>query len=378
MLALKDSPSGLLVPTIMGQRAFVPNLIPRQVDLASHLVAQLDRASLRVGALAGVGETIPNPHLLIAPFLRREAVVSSKIEGTQATISDLFVYEASERSATPDTTEVLNYVHALEHGIELLDELPICVRLVNSVHARLMEEVRGEDKRPGELRLEQNWIGPEGTPIHEARFIPPPPDRIRDLLTDWEEFANEELEMPPLVQCALMHYQFECIHPYADGNGRLGRLLIILFLCAREILSEPLLYLSAYFERNRGAYVDNLYRVSATGEWEPWLAFFLKGVAEEAWDALQRSRKVRKLQEEYRNLLQQKNESANAFRLLDSLFANPYITAPRAVTTLKITHAGAQGLLRRLVKEGVLREVPRSWPQLYVADELLQVIEAPI
>lgn len=376
---LDRSPCGHLVPTVEGFKAFVPNPLPRELPLSSPLISALDKASLAVGTLAGVGETLQNPHLLITPFLRREAVLSSRIEGTQASISDVFIFEAGgERADAPDTREVVNYVHALNLGLERLNELPICVRLTNEVHARLMHGVRGEDKTPGQLREHQNWIGTRGTNIEDARFIPPPPELVSDLMADWERFVNEDLEMPALIQCALMHYQFEAIHPYLDGNGRIGRLLITLFLCAREVLPTPLLYLSAYFDKRRDDYIRHLFRVSATGEWEPWITFFLRGVEQQARDALIRSRRVRELHQRYVQLLQSKRESANALRLLDILFANPYVTAPRASELLGVTHAGAQGILNRLVRAGVLEHISGRWPRLYVARELLRVIEVPI
>jgi len=375
---LKDSPCGHLVPTVEGQSAFVPDPLPRHVDLTPSLISQLDKASLAVGNLAGVGETLPNPHLLITPFLNREAVMSSRIEGTQASMSDVYMFEVSgERRRAGDTMEVVNYVRALNVGLEMLKGLPICLRLVNQVHARLLEGVRGEDKTPGEPRRDQNWIGSLGTPIQEARFIPPPAQSVPDLMSDWERFVNEDVEMPPLIQCALTHYQFEAIHPYLDGNGCIGRLLITLFLCAKRVLPTPLLYLSAYFERNRERYYDYLYNVSATGNWEPWLQFFLAGVADQAHDALVRSRRVRDLQERYRNVLQARRESGNALRLLDELFANPYVTAPRAARLLGITHAGAQGILKRLVQAGILEYLSGPWPRWYVARELFSAIESP-
>ena len=378
---LKDSPCGELVPTNKGQMAFVPDPLPRQVDLDSSLVYRLDLASRAVATLAGVGETLPNPHLLITPFLRREAVLSSRIEGTQASISDVFLYEASgDTSASLDETrEVLNYVRALEEGLQLLDKLPISVRLTNEMHATLLHGVRGEEKRPGQLRDEQVWIGAHGMPIEEARFIPPPPHMVRDLLTDWEQFANEDIEMPPLIRCALMHYQFEAIHPYWDGNGRIGRLLVILFLCAEEVLPTPLLYLSAYFERegNRQAYYDHLFNVSATGDWKPWLRFFLDGVAEQATDAVVRSRRVRELQLTYQDVLQGERASVNAFRLLDQLFVNPYTTATSAAARLSMTRAGARRILDQLVTLGIIEMLPGKWRRLYLARELLDLIEAP-
>lgn len=379
-LDLKDSPCGNLVPTDKGQMAFVPYPLPRLVDLNPSLVYRLDRASRAVSTLAGVGETLPNPHLLIRPFLSREAVLSSRIEGTQASISDVFLFEVSgaRRDRRGDTGEVVNYIRALEYGLSRLEELPVCVRLANEMHAILLKGVRGKEKTPGTLRSKQVWIGSEGTTIEEARFIPPPANLIRDLLTDWERFLNEDLEIPPLIRCALMHYQFEAIHPYLDGNGRIGRLLITLLLCAERVLSTPLLYLSAYFEHNRQAYYDELYNVSATGQWEPWLRFFLDGVAEQAQDALLRSRRIRQLQEQYRDLLQQKRASGNALRLLDELFASPVITVPVASRTLGVTPAGARLILERLAEAGIVEVLPDRWPRFYVARELLATIEAPV
>lgn len=372
---LEKSSMGHLVPLGEGHAAFVPDPLPRNIDLDASLVYRLDQASRAMGTLAGVGETVPNPHLLTAPFMRREAVLSSRIEGTQASLSDLFLYEASHRPRG-DVLEVVNYVRALEEGLRLLDKLPICLRLINQVHATLMLGVRGGNKRPGALRTTQVWIGSEGTPIDDARYIPPPAALLLEAMADWERFANERVKMPPLVQCGLLHYQFEAIHPYLDGNGRIGRLLIVLFLCATQVLSTPLLYLSAYFERDRQEYYDQLFRLSATGDWSTWLHYFLEGVTEQANDALFRIRQVRDLQERYRTRLQAKPESGNAFHLLEALFAQPYMTAPSASELLGLTNPGARGILDRLVEIGVLQLIPDTWPRLYVAMELLELIEA--
>ena len=378
MSRLSDSPCGHLVATVNGQFAFVPDPPIREVHLDSSLIRQLDDASRAVATLAGVGETIQNPHLLISPFLRREAVLSSRIEGTQTSLSDLFLYEASgRRHPRGDVAEVANYVRAMEHGLETLNRLPLSLRLINELHSVLLKGARGQERRPGELRSRQVWIGSPGTPIETARFIPPPAELVRDLLFDWEQFVNEDLEMPPLVQCALMHYQFEAIHPYLDGNGRIGRLLVVLFLYARGLLPAPLLYLSAYFERNRDQYYDQLFNVSATGDWKSWLSYFLVGVAEQAHDSLLRTRRVRELHERHRRLLQERRESGNALRLLDELFARAYMTAPLAASLLNITTAGARRILERLAEAGVVEELANAWPRLYVARELLAVIEAP-
>ncbi|MPZ24270.1 MAG: Fic family protein, partial [Dehalococcoidia bacterium] len=278
---------GRPVPTIGNQLAFLVNDLPRQTDLSARLVYLLDEASRAVAMLAGVGETLPNPHLLITPFLRREAVSSSAIEDTQASISDLFLYEAAGRDAG-DAREVANYVKAFIHGEQLLEALPLSVRLINQVHATLLTGVRGEDKSPGQIRNDQVWIGRPGTPIEEARFVPAPPNYIADCLADWERFVNESPEIPPLICCAMMHYQFEAIHPYRDGNGRVGRLLIALFLKATGVLPTPLLYLSDFFERNRTTYYERLNDISSSGSWDDWFAFFLDGVVEQAGDAIAR------------------------------------------------------------------------------------------
>jgi Fic family protein len=253
------------------------------------------------------------------------------------------------------------------------------MRLVNEIHAELLAGVRGGQTAPGELRTLQVWIGSEGATIQEARFVPPPPGHLPGLLTDWENFLNEDLEVPPLIQSAMMHYQFEAIHPYFDGNGRIGRLLITLFLCAKDILSTPLLYLSAYIDRHRNEYYDRLYDVSATGDWEPWLWFYLQGVVEQAKDALLRSRRVRALHDKYRMMLEALGAtSGNALRLLDELFAHPFMTVPFARQRLGISQQGARNILERLTQAGILFLDVSKWPHVYVAGELLEAIEAPV
>lgn len=374
---LKDSPLGSLVPADAGQMAFVPSPLPRVLDIARELGPALDKALILVSRLGGVGETLPNPHLLIAPFLRREAVLSSKIEGTQASMSDVYRFEVGgHRAHSEDVREVINYIDAVNWGLEEIASLPICIRLANEMHARLMVDVRGHDKRPGELRNKQNWIGKLDTPIEMARYIPPPHNMVPDLMSDWEKFTNEPSVIPVLVRCALMHYQFEAIHPYEDGNGRIGRALIMLFLRQEGVLSTPLLYMSAYFEAHDDEYRDHLLRTSQTGDWQPWLRFFLEGVAAQAQDALDRSLKIRELQDDFNQRLQKSRASANAFRLLDPLFTNPYVTIPSAAEYLGLTYAGAQGVVQRLSQAGILTKDSGRWrPTLFVARELLNVLE---
>ena len=347
---LVGSPCGHLEPIENGNRAFVPDPLPRQIDLNPELIYRLDEASRAVSTLAGVAETVPNPHLLITPFLRREAVLSSRIEGTQASLTDLFRYEASAVGRPQgDVAEVANYVTALEHGLERLDQLPICVRLANEMHEILLKGVRGSGWRLGNLRSSQVWIGAPGTPIEEATYVPPPALLLRDLLHDWENFVNQDPLLPPLIQCAMMHYQFEAIHPYVD----------------------------AYFERDRAAYYDHLFRTSATGDWQAWIGYFLDGVVEQAHDALHRARRVRDLRVKMRDALQENRESANALMLLDRLFERPLTTAPAAAKSLNISTPGARGILDRLADLNIVEYHPETWPRVYVNRELMDLIDSP-
>jgi len=266
----KASPTGRVVIandarfSNSGYHAFVPNRLPPQIDLDWDLVKLNSAADRALSELSGAGGQLPNPDLLIAPFIRTEAVLSSRIEGTQTGMDDLLYFEAdpSKTPRTPDVKEVTNYVKAMNYSLDRVGKLPICGRLVREIHAILMEDVRGGDSTPGEFRTRPNWIGPEGCTLEQATYVPPPPDEMNQSLTDWEKYLHAEPQEPPLVQCALMHYQFEAIHPFFDGNGRVGRLLIPFFLCDRGYLSEPLLYLSAFFERNRTEYYERLLAVS--------------------------------------------------------------------------------------------------------------------
>ena len=382
MQAVANSPIGRMEPiqsgVHAGTMAYVPMPLPKALPLSEEVIYVLGEADRAVGTLAGVGETLPNPQLLIAPFMRREAVLSSRIEGTMSSLSDLFTYEASNHPRG-DVVEVHNYLAALEEGLRLMRErnLPISMRMMNALHEVLMSHgVRGHNFKPGEFRDEQVWIGQEGTSIRQARFIPPPHHLLRDLIYDWELFANSaELRIPPLIQCAMLHYQFETIHPYHDGNGRIGRLLIILFLCAREVMPTPLLYLSAYFERDRGRYYDGLHSLTVTGDWEQWLLYFLEGVESQARDTLERARRIRKMHDEYTAALQRRGGTGNHFKLLDELFRRPVTTTRGVREALGISNQGARNIIERFVRDGILREGPPGRPRFYFATEVLDALE---
>lgn len=374
------NPRGRLVPIPAGINAFVPHPLPREMSLGGPFVRLIAEASEAVGILAGIGETMPNPRLLLRPLMRREATLSSRIEGTVSTLADVLGYEEGRQARfADDAQEVVNYVVALEHGIERLNELPISYRPVNELHAILMRGVRGQDMRAGEFRDVQVYIGGAYSRIQDARYVPPPPHLLIELFRDLEDFINDAASpLPALVRCALIHYQFEAIRPYRDGNGRIGRLLISLFLQAVGSLPAPLLYLSAYFERDRGRYYDELLNVSMTGDLEQWGTYFLEGVTIEARDTVARIRRLRDLLDEWRDHLLSRRSSANDARLLDEIFARPVITARGSAEALGVTTVGARRVLDRLVEVGILRRASGGRPRLYFADRLIEELERPL
>jgi Fic family protein len=329
-----------------------------------------------VGQLAGEGTRLPNPHLLIRPFLRREAVLSSRIEGTQATLGEILASEAGgdvDRNPA-DLREVANYVAALEYGIERLRKLPLSLRLLRELHARLLEGVRGGQATPGEFRRSQNWIGPPGSTPETASFVPPPPLEMTETLNELEK-AFHDTALPPLVQVALLHYQFEAIHPFLDGNGRIGRLLITLFLVEREILPSPLLYLSAFFESHREDYYRHLRAVSEASAWSEWIAFFLQGVRTQAEDALRRAASINALLDSWRARLV--DAPATALALVDLLAESPFWTIRGAAERLGVAYTTAMRAIQRLEGLGVFQPVSAGKrDRLFAARAILELLEA--
>jgi len=363
--------------------AYYPAPLPPRLEWDSHLAEALSRAAGSLGELKGISRGLANPDLLIAPFIRREAVLSSRIEGTQASLSDLFTYEAVQLSMferQTDVKEVHNYVRALEHGLERMKTLPISLRLIRELHERLMAGVRGEKRDPGDFRRTQNWIGPAGCSLDEAAFVPPPPEDMHQALQELEEYLHTPSSLPPLVRIALIHYQFEAIHPFLDGNGRLGRLLIVLLLCAWELLPQPLLYLSAYFQRRRQSYYDHLLAVSQRGAWQEWLAFFLEGIYEGSRDAITRSRRLLDLREGFREKFQDRRTSARLLQVIDLIFSRPILTINGLATALEgMDYQSAYRYINTLEEEEVLREITgQARNRVYQADAILKAISAPL
>lgn len=361
-----------------GYTAFVPDSLPPRLHWTPELVRALSDADRRVGRLAGEGGRLPNPHLLLRPFVRREAVLSSRIEGTQATLGELLAAEAGaavERSPE-DLREVGNYVTALEYGIRRLKKLPLSLRLIRELHGKLMTGVRGNLATPGEFRHSQNWIGPAGCTLANATYVPPPPEEMMACLGQWETFLHDR-SLPPLVQVALAHYQFEAIHPFLDGNGRVGRLLITLFLVERGILPTPLLYLSAFFEATRRDYYDHLLSVSTRGEWPAWLQYFLNGVARQSEDALSRAERINSLLMKWRKAVSGTASTA-PLALVDMLAANPYLTIKRAARQLGVAFTTAQRAVGRLESSSIVKEISKGKrDRVYCATAILNILEEP-
>jgi len=372
----RNSPSGKLVRATGGYWVFVPNALPPVIEWDTELVSQVSRADLALGTLSGLGETLPNPHLLIYPFIRREAVLSSRIEGTQSSLSDLLLFEATQVEKQRDVKEVQNYVRAMEYGLKRLVELPLGLRFIRELHSILMEGVRGARATPGEFRQSQNWIGPAGATLNEATFVPPPVAQMQECLSELERFLHSDTKLPPLVEAALVHYQFEAIHPFLDGNGRIGRLLATLLLCQRNVLSKPLLYLSAFFEQHRDEYYDLLLKVSSVGAWQKWIEFFLRAVAEQSDDVVSRSRHLLELLRKYSQLAREKHLPPTAGQMVELIFMKPVLNAKTAQELLKVSYPSAQYALASLENAGILTEITgRKRARAYAAKEILEALD---
>ena len=375
---LTDRSPGRTMRCAGGYDAFLPDPLPPAVDWSPALVRALSDADRAIGRLAGGGGRLPNPHILRRPFVRREAVLSSRIEGTRATLGELLAAEAGAvmEHSPDDLREVGNYVVALEHGIDRLKSLPLSLRLLCEIHARLMEGVRGDRATPGEFRRSQNWIGPAGCTLANASYVPPPPAQMLQALDAWEKFLLDR-SLPPLAQIALAHYQFEAVHPFLDGNGRVGRLLITLFLVERGVLPSALLYLSAFFEATRQDYYEHLKAVTVRGEWAAWLEYFFNGVARQAEDAMSRAQRINELLDQWRKALAGA-QSRTPLALVDLLAENPYWTVKRVGQRLGVAFTTAQRAVDRLEQAGILAQTSAAKrDRVYCATAVLLILEEP-
>ena len=355
--------AGRFVAQPSGYRAFVPAPLPPDppVSLTAELPGLLSSADRALGRLDGSVLTLPRPDLFVFMYVRKEAVLSSQIEGTQSSLQDLLAAEAKLFDLQPpgDVDEVINYVGAMNFGMRRLADLPVSVRLIREIHAELMRGVRGGHLHPGELRNTQNWIGPGTSTLATATFVPPPHHVVPEALRELERFLHVEDDLPPLIKIALAHAQFETIHPFLDGNGRVGRLLITFLLTERGVLHKPVLYLSHYFKRHRQAYYDHLQAVRLRGDWESWLAFFLRGVTEVAGEAAETARRILQMREDHRAAITEKlgRAAANGHKVLESLFDRPIIAVKDVQQMTGTTYAAANGLVSKLVDAGVVSEM---------------------
>jgi len=369
---------GQFVP-IGGGKAFIPDPLPPKLDFDPGLARRLAEASEALGRLDGLGRTLPNPHLLVRPFIRVEAVLSSRIEGTQASLTDLYAAEAQPAlfptlERRDDVIEVRNYVRALEYGLKRRLELPIGSRLLREMHAMLLEGARGRNRAPGAFRSVQNWVGGSNR-IEEAAYIPPPPQEVPRLIAELERYIHSDSPYHALVDIALVHYQFEAIHPFLDGNGRIGRLLITLMLVDRGLLASPLLYLSAYFERNRGKYYDLLLDVTLKDHWRAWLDFFLEGVRVQSLDAIERARALVELRERYRETLQQRRAGPALHAVAEHLFARPVFSIRQLERELSLSYAAVNQAVSQLTKLGwIVETTGQKRNRLFTAFDVLRIL----
>jgi Fic family protein len=343
-------------------RAFIPSPLPPAppIKLEGELQDLLSRADRALGRLDGSIQTLPNPDLFVAMYVRKEAVLSSQIEGTQSSLQDVLAAEARVLSPKRprDVNEVFRYVNAMNYGLERLKSLPISVRLVREIHRELLAGVRGRHLTPGELRTSQNWIGPSGCTLAEASFVPPPPHEVPQALSDLESFLHTDTQLPLLIKIGLTHAQFETIHPFLDGNGRIGRLLITFLLCEKEVLLKPVLYLSYYFKRYRRQYYEHLQAVRDHGQWDQWLAFFLQGVFEVSQQATDTARQILTLREQHRQTITEQlgRAAGNGHRVLEHLYQHPIISVADVRNLIGATYTAANNLVARLVEHGITHE----------------------
>ncbi len=375
----RNSKAGKIVKVQGDYWAFIPNPLPPHIDYPSTLIQALTEAERSLGELKGVSDALVDANLLIKPFIRVEAVLSSRIEGTRASLEDVLSYESTQLpliESGSDVKEVHNYVNALEYGLERLKTLPISLRLIKEMHARLLQGVRGEIWTPGEFRTRQNWIGATGATLQEADYVPPPPPEMMDSLGRMEQFINQVSEIAEVIRIGMIHYQFEAIHPFADGNGRMGRLLIALMMQAWGILPKPVLNLSAYFEADRQSYYQHLLAVSQRGEWQAWLMYFLKGIKQESEQAKRCIKALDRLRIGYLSIVKKERAGERLSQVVNALFSSPIMTIRQLEKMLGFNYPAADRCMERLVNLGMLRELTgQARNRIYQADEIIRIMK---
>lgn len=373
--------AGCLVTNLSGEMAyqsFRPNPLPPEppIEMSNELIAKLIDANRRLATLDGLSSRIPNMDLFVSMYVRKEALLSSQIEGTQCTLDDI-LNPFAEENTNLNVSDVVNYIRAEEYAINRLQTLPLCNRLIKETHAVLMEGVRGQEKNPGEFRYSQNWIGGQGSTLRNARYIPPNPEDMVDAMSDLEKYMNGEDSLDPLIQAALIHYQFETTHPFLDGNGRVGRLLITLFLMEKKILSAPSLYISYFLKMNRVEYYDRMTQVRKTGDYEQWILFFLQALSDSAEDAIQTIDELTKIHnrnaQKFENMT--KRQQANAMNFLIYLEKNPIIDIQKTAAALNLSYNTVAKSVALFVDNGILQQTEKlGRSKIYSYVEYLAVL----
>jgi len=371
--------TGQVILTQQGYYAFIPAPLPPKLNWTLPLVSALSEAERDLSRLATLTGSFPFPRLLLQAFIRREAVLSSRIEGTRATLAELYTYESAQLSfleKQDDVREVHNYVTALDYGLERLKSFPMSLRFIREIHEKLMQGVRGGNLTPGEFRRTQNWIGAAGSTLTTATYVPPPVDEMNLVLANLEKFIHGDTELPALIRAAMIHYQFESIHPFLDGNGRVGRLMMALLFAEWQILPQPLLNLSVYFERYRQEYYDHLLAVSQRGDWEAWLRFFLRGVSAQAQDSVVRMEQLEAIRTRYQSIVISERNSERMGTVVDFLFGRPIFTAKQLSEGMDMPFKTARQYIEKLVQAGIVREVTGyARNQIYRADEVFKALD---
>lgn len=371
--------AGKLIRTSLGYLAFMPNPLPKKLEINNELLTILGEAERAMGELNGLGGTISDPAVFINPILRLEAVLSSRIEGTRASLEDLIIYEGTQLSffeTAGDVREVHNYILALEYGIQRIKSIPVSSRLIKELHAILLKNVRGDIWQPGEFRTKQNWIGYPGSTLETAAFVPPPQTEMLDCLGDLEKFIHHPSNIPALIKLGMVHYQFEAIHPFADGNGRIGRLLSSLLTLDWNIQSQPLFHISPYFESRRQEYYNRLLAVSQKGDWAGWLEFFLRGVRDTCIGTVIRIHNLQAIHKDLLGRVQSERNAARLAKALTFIFSKPILSTDELSRFLQIPFKSTQRIIERLVQLGILREITgRARNRFFQADDIIKSIK---
>lgn len=378
---MKDR-SGIYVSNALGYSSFIPKKLPPEppLEVDSELQELLSQADRKLGRLDGITEIIPNPDLFIAMYVKKEALLSSQIEGTQASLVDVLDIDNTNKHDIRKShiEEVVNYVAAMNHGLGRLAEFPLSLRLIREIHGILMRGVRGSDKAPGEFRKTQNWIGPQGCTLTNATYVPPMVPEMNQAMSDLELFMHdEENRIPALIRIAYIHAQFETIHPFLDGNGRVGRLLITFWLCQQGILNKPLLYLSYYFKQNRTEYYDRLMDIRRKGAWENWVKFFLRGVAEVSDESIDSAKQILELRNRYTGILLEAETASNSISLLNKLFTSPVITRAQVVDYQKVSSPTAGAIIDNFLSLGILKDITpdKVRNKKYIFSDYITILE---